>query len=134
MLIEKCCSCGHVHESVELNKMVSMRGPWTHWYSCPTTGDPCNLVLRGEGNELGPEASTALQEAVDCDSYLIAVWWYRDGMPVMSRTTKNYPTNRFAACVQDLRDNLKEESDVSFSGSDGDVTLVRPDPAVKLFD
>jgi len=51
-VITNCARCGETHQEI---KMVSFRRPimtesgpaWTHWATCPTTGEPilCNIEM-----------------------------------------------------------------------------------------
>lgn len=42
MIVYKCARCGEDHAGLEMKKFTRPPewGPYTHWVSCPTTGEP----------------------------------------------------------------------------------------------
>jgi hypothetical protein len=76
--VNECGSCGGVHERVLLHKYIKPIGPYTHWYSCTTTGDPVPLCLTMIGKSTALEIQAPiLRELISAlidTRYLIAVW------------------------------------------------------------
>lgn len=126
-----CSSCGEQHEGQEIFKFLKRQGLATHWYRCPNTNEPVLLTML-EGSPDVPDALLkSLSEATTNGAYMVVAWWFRDGVPVMSRTTFEFPTNLFAGCVMQLQRNLQEENADSFGVKSDQV--VQPEMSVNLF-
>lgn len=63
--IVQCYSCGEQHGAVQLQPYVKPSPPWTHWFCCPTNGDPVPLTLIYQENQ--PEQAVELNRRVVSD-------------------------------------------------------------------
>jgi len=64
--IKKCDSCDGAHEGVAMQAFVRQNSPFTHWFTCPVTGDavPVSLVGLTSGDAINLE-SRVLQRFVE---------------------------------------------------------------------
>lgn len=94
--IQECSACGASHESVALTEYQKKVGPFTHWYVCPTLGDPCQVALLSLSGENGIELSgpicQALIEAQLAGRYMVAVWFIdQEGKLRLKRKDNRFP-------------------------------------------
>lgn len=95
--IQECAACGASHADVALTEYNKKIGPFTHWYACPTLGDPCQLALLSLNGEDGIELSgpicAALTEAQFAGRYMVAIWFLdAEGKLRMHRICHRFPT------------------------------------------
>jgi hypothetical protein len=71
--IPKCSACGQEHASVEVFTLTTPQLPFTHWYSCPTNGDPVPLALMTAQDQTTQAIHSQILQAVT--RCLIAKRW-----------------------------------------------------------
>jgi len=134
MILKVACGvCGESHEAIEVKGLTKRQGAATHWYHCPVEDEPVLMTIVQGAEGIDDEFLKSLREAASCGSYMVAAWWFRDGVPVMSRTTKEFPTNRFAASVLELQRNLQDEHSDSFVQGAIEPQTVKPHSKINLF-
>lgn len=97
-----CYSCGEKHDGVALHAFNKPAEPWSHWYSCPTNGDPVPLSV-GFKDELPVEYPRRvigdLDRAMQHGKFL-AVIFYVDakGVVYCQWNAQDFPHAAFEAC------------------------------------
>lgn len=112
--IERCAACGEGHE-VEAKTVNARRALYTHWYECPTNGDPVSFRISqaGENTRVIMDAiAKSLETADAADAFLVAVFHPFDSSQRVKlfRHTHNFPHHLFSKCVDTLRQNLDQEA------------------------
>lgn len=111
--IPKCSACGQEHPDVEVGALATPQQPFTHWYQCPTNGDPVLLALLTVEDQ-APEVIHAqiLQAVTRCmlaKKYLIAFFRVEAGQvwcdpPVYD----GWPDGDFDAAIRLLADQFEK--------------------------
>lgn len=136
--IKQCVICKKAHQSVELVAMIRNREPYTHWYTCPETGEPEYVSLRtigDDGLEVDSEVVDAIIQAANTGSYFVAVFHRRGGKLLLHSIPRAFPMS--AEMKADVIKLLTE----NFSGNVMEAgerladpkTVDPPEPAVSLF-
>jgi len=111
--IRECAACGGQHADLEIHEYKHRTPVGTHWFICPTTGDPVGLTLvmmdGQNGLEVHERIVLSLIEAQKSDSYLSAIFRIDEGLVKLTRTTHNFPTGDFSKCLGLLKDDLERE-------------------------
>jgi len=108
-----CYACDAMHNALPLHAYKRSVPPWSHWYTCPTLGEPVSLtiVTDGKGNvEIANSVLRSLADATRCGRYMVAIWYLDGGKIMMTRTTCEYPQGEFAASVRLLDSDLAKEA------------------------
>ena len=113
--VETCPGCKGTHPSVAAKRYHYDASPFTHWYMCPTSVEPCGIALMTKDGTtvFKPNADVikALCHAQESGRYLAAIF-----TPVgednvrLDRITHQFPTIAFKQCVKELQDNLNKET------------------------
>lgn len=78
--VHECQACDSHHDGVEIRQLQRQLGMFTHFYTCPTLGDPvycCLAMLKGgSAIELNGPICNALAEAQLCGRFVVAVGYY----------------------------------------------------------
>ena len=98
--IAECPACDGKHAGLEIHQFNRPSGPFTHWFTCPSQGDPVPLSLMmlkdGEGFELNTKVCQAVAAAQMSGRYLIAVFYINhDNNLLLERTTHKFPPADF---------------------------------------
>lgn len=77
--IKECPVCKSKHEDIALTEFkTGGYGPFTHWYLCPSTGDPAMLSLISIGDGVGIDIDhNILSQVLTAQAsgrYMVAVW------------------------------------------------------------
>lgn len=111
--VSQCPSCKSHHGTTPVTRYLEERHPWTHYFSCPTTGEPVNVSVvfdeHGKIINLNSDLMQWIVEASRDGVYLASIWHLKNGLPVMRRQTKQFPTAHFQECWRQLQDNLSTE-------------------------
>ena len=111
--VRNCASCDAKHDALLTRPMNGETlSPFTHIYTCPTTGDPVPLALYDEAGELVEISSAILRALVVAGRSgrsCIAVWWVEGDRVQMKRLTANFPTVDFRTCLKMLDDDFTRE-------------------------
>lgn len=110
--IQNCFACDGSHQGVEIHTFATAANqPWTHWYQCPTCGDPVPLMLvqrKAKLVEVDNAIIHQLVEAQESGRYMVAI--FRPGGQLqLARTTQNFPIDQFSDAVGELQRNLDRE-------------------------
>ena len=112
--IQHCHSCDGRHEDLEVREYATeQRGPWTHWYSCPRSGDPVPLALVStpQGTaEVNHEIVEALLQAQQDGAYMVCVFRHDGTLLHLQRRTENFRHDWFAAAARLLKEDLEGET------------------------
>ena len=134
--VRHCPVCDAIHNGVPVHAFTKQTPPWTHWYACPTTGDPVPLTLVMMSTDRGIEINNvlirALVRAQSTNAYMVAVYRVEDGQIKLDRTTHNFPTGDFVNCVTLLRQDLDRETGPP-QQSIPLQAAVNPNPVINLF-
>lgn len=134
--IESCQSCGKSHNDVSATKLVGDQSPFTHWFTCPETGDPQLMTI--QQRDAGSHGTTmdaiekALHDAARAERYMVAVFHMENGKQILHRTSHQFPVSEFDSSVKLLKENLEDEI-----GPPARQTLSiasMPPPTVTLFE
>lgn len=134
--VRHCPVCDGIHNGVPVTAFAKQTPPWTHWFTCPTTGDPVPLTLvmmsADRGIEINNVLIRALVHAQSTNAYMVAIFRVDDGQIKLDRTTHNFPTGDFVNCVTLLRQDLDRE----LGPPQQTIPLqpsVNPNPVINLF-
>lgn len=113
--IRQCPCCDGSHDGLDVREFAKSQGPFTHWFLCPTLGEPVSISLlmlsSGEGLELNGAVCQSIAKAQLSGRYLIAVFVISaEGKLELHRTSQKFPTGDFEECVNMLRKNLSSET------------------------
>jgi hypothetical protein len=77
-----CYSCGERHEGVTLHAFNKPIEPWTHWYTCPDSGDPVTLSV--DGKHAAPvervrRVVTDIERAAQVGRWLACIFFVEEG-------------------------------------------------------
>lgn len=134
--INECTVCGKRHDSVQLHAVVKPNSNFTHWYTCPETGEPEFVRLEqfeGKQSEIDRKLVEQLATATQSGEWLVCVF-RREGKKLsLYRQNQNFPLQGKAA--QDVVSLLQK--DLSKEGAPpeaGELKEVDPPKApVSLF-
>lgn len=113
--ILECHACGGLHNDVEIHEYNHPCGSFTHWYSCPTSGDPVSLTISsGTGLEsvsIPPDLMRKVREASRVNRYLACIFWVDESLPKddqlqHTQESNNFPTKDYLPCVRWLEQQL----------------------------
>jgi hypothetical protein len=115
--IAECPGCGESHEGIQVSSfsVKTAKNPFTHWYTCPTTGDPVCSAVKSIGKhsyEIDPEFMRQIMEAMRSGRFLMALFYVKDGSPPeLTRwwKTKSFPKDDFGTVMRDLQLDLEKE-------------------------
>lgn len=135
--INDCPACHSGHVGLKITEYNAPRGPFTHWYLCPSLGDPCNISLaamkNGQGMELDSDVCQALAIAQQAGRWMVAIWWIHDNGETLSmvRPTYKFPIVEFEHAVRLLREKCQQE--IGPPQPDVMQAADHPQPLTKLF-
>jgi hypothetical protein len=110
--INDCPRCGQSHDvEVTPYRLSQKRQPYTHWYTCPVTGDPASLNLTLEGEvQLDQRVVVALAEAQATGQYMVAIWRVELGQLFRPFwLTGNFPRGDVGTAIDALRQDMAGE-------------------------
>ena len=101
--IHKCAACDNRHDVVELHEYGRIQPPFTHWYECPTLGDPVPVTIGmmgdGTGMELSGPTMQSLARAAKSGRWMAVVFYVEDTdqgrMVKMETHTQRFPRSDF---------------------------------------
>lgn len=131
--IENCYSCNGPHEGLACHGYKTGHAPFTHWYTCPTTGDPCTLTLKHRKNqnaELNRDVLGALTEAQQAGTFMVIICFVEEGVMQYRRMTFAFPHNFFHNVATDVKVDLEKEIGPPPAG---DMEAGDPKPLTNLF-
>lgn len=102
---ETCGSCGGSHTAVAISTLASPKPPWTHYYICPKTQDPCMVTVIQRGSsfvEINRKIVESIIEAESQGSFIVAVFFSKQGRLQLHRHAFNFDVNRGAKQCSDL--------------------------------
>jgi hypothetical protein len=118
--VHQCAACDGQHENIEVHDYNRPQPPFTHWYMCPTLGDPVPIALamlkEGQALELNGPICQALAEAQIAGRFMVAVFMIKDGQLLLRRTTHKFPTAEYfeskesPGCLGTFKKNLEQET------------------------
>ena len=109
---EECGSCGKSHSISAINKYSTPQPPYTHWYICPTTGDPCGASIvsqNGKEQTINASVLSRLATAHACENFLVAICWVDNGKLKYTRQALSFPHRFFHDCAEHVRQDLESE-------------------------
>lgn len=111
--VTNCPSCDAPHQDLEISSFNKHTPPWTHWFTCPSTGDPVPLTLVMVDPKSGIEVNNViirnLVHAQQRGAYMVSIFRIEDGQVKLDRTTFNFPTGDFVNCISLLKADLERE-------------------------
>lgn len=115
--IRECLNCGGDHKDVEVHR-YNAKGHardhpyFSHWGTCPVTGDPVPLCISPETQvSLPADALIELAAAVKAGRYMVAVWKLHGGRLDTYKLTHRFPKVDFKGALADLADLLRQEAE-----------------------
>jgi hypothetical protein len=113
MAINVCAACQGSHRDIDIHEFQTPQRPWTHWYTCPTLGDPCPVALaqmrNGEGMNLDGDVCQSLAAAQQSGQWLVAVFWIDEERRIQCRRSVNkLPLSDVPRIVQMFKDSCQE--------------------------
>ena len=110
---ETCGSCGGTHDNIEVAALSHPKSPWTHYYICPKSSDPCmvSIVQRGDSfEEINRKIVESIIEGESRGSFVAAIFFVKNGEMQLHRHAFNFDINRGAdQCAQMLAANMKQD-------------------------
>ncbi len=103
MQVLSCYSCGERHDEVELQKFSKDDPIWTHWYSCPKSGDPVPMKFSTKDGappvEQVRKALADLDRAIASGKWLSAIFFMsgKDRVTIQW-ISENFPHAEYATC------------------------------------
>lgn len=121
--MRQCPSCDGSHEAIIVKELAKPAGSFTHWFSCPNTGDPVSLSLAmlksGGGIELNGPVCQSLAEAQMAGRWMIAIWHIDQNNAIQcSKHSTKFPVGDYftqkdiqghKGCVEMLAELLRQE-------------------------
>ena len=99
LVIHDCYSCHERHDHVAVTPYRTDNSPWTHWYACPTNGDPVPMTIQVKGEnpvEVCRRIMRDVDEALAAGSLMSAIFYVgRDGKLKMRWMTDKFPFGYF---------------------------------------
>jgi len=86
----ECFSCGSKHEKIPLHEYNLPNPPWTHYFTCPTSGDPVSIAtaeVAGKPTIIHQDVANFLSVAKRAGHYLVAVFH----KPEIGSITEQHP-------------------------------------------
>jgi len=86
----ECFSCGSKHEKIPLHEYNLPNPPWTHYFTCPTSGDPVSIAtaeVAGKPTIIHQDVANFLAVAKRAGHYLVAVFH----KPEIGSITEQHP-------------------------------------------
>lgn len=141
LTVHKCAACDGKHEGIVMSEYTRPPAPFTHWYDCPTLGDPVPVALammtNGGGMELNGPVCHALAAAQVAGRFMVMVCYHEDGKLRMRVTTNKFPTGDYfeTADAKGVLGTLKEmlEREVGTLQQQQMRQAVLPQPIRELF-
>ena len=114
MSINDCPACGGKHTDLTIKESNHPGAAGTHWYLCPTLGDPCFVTLaamdNGEVIELEGRVCQMLARSQMSGQWLIAGAFQKpDGRFEFWRHSFKFPHGHFPELIKMFRENLEAE-------------------------
>lgn len=114
MSIRDCPACGGIHSGLKITECNKPSVAGTHWYLCPTLGDPCFVTLAaakaGEGLELDGKVCQMLARSQMAGQWIVAgAWMLPDGRFAYWRHSFKFPHFHFPELIKKFRENLEAE-------------------------
>lgn len=118
--VHKCAACDGRHDAIQVQSFNRPVQPYTHWYQCPTLGDPVPISIAmltaGDAIELDGPVCQALAEAQIAGRWLVAVFHIDvDGRLILRRSSQKFPTGdllqsaEHKGCIGLLKENFEQE-------------------------
>lgn len=131
--VTECSSCGSRHDQMEIRRYTNPQPPFTHWFTCPTTGDPCQVSItsyQGQPVSVAGEVLEMLAQAAVSGRYIVAVGRVEDGLIHSRRKSVNFPTGDNRIFIADLKKMLDAELDLP---EEREMERANPPARVNLF-
>lgn len=114
MSINDCPACGGKHTDLIIKESNRPSAAGTHWYLCPTLGDPCFVTLAavqtGEAIELDGPVCQALARAQMSGQWLVMVaHMQQDGSFRYNRMAFKFPHAKFEELIGHFSKDLGSE-------------------------
>ncbi len=114
--VPKCASCGKEHDGVEVKALATPQKPFTHWFTCPETGDPVPMALLMVDDQTAVAVhSQILQGVMRCllaRRYMMAFFRVEQGRIFCDPTVyDDFPNGDFGRAVGLLHKHLCERLD-----------------------
>ena len=143
--VRNCPSCDGAHELVECHEYNATSAShggtklWSHWFTCPTTGDPVSVLIQiddGKVYEVEPEIIGSIMQARKAGKYVVAVFRQEpagNGMWITHCTQHphDFLTDHFGTCVNLLKDAFDKV--VGPPTKEVPMLRAKPEPAVQLW-
>lgn len=82
LTVHKCAACDGKHEAIQMREFTRPPHPFTHFYLCPTLGDPVPVALAmmhaGTAMELRGPVCQGLAAAQVCGRFMAVIFWHDD--------------------------------------------------------
>jgi hypothetical protein len=75
--ISNCPSCDSEHNNQPVYEYAAASGPFSHWYTCPKSGDPVSMLLKIGADDIVHVPDDLLGEllsAAESNSYVAAIF------------------------------------------------------------
>lgn len=110
--IMHCYSCKGPHEKIPVYPYMTPHPPYTHYYICPSTGDPTGLAIVPSKDglvEVNGEILALLSEAQQSDSFMIVVYWHAEGRVQFRRQSHKFPTTELQTCKGMILEDFEKQ-------------------------
>lgn len=115
--IGNCYACDARHEGIALHEYKTPNPPWTHWFTCPNTGDPVPVTLvqsRGLAIEIHNAILRRVMQAQASGSFMVAIFRREPKEPTgytifLNRETHRFPNDDYEAVIEQFANNLRDE-------------------------
>ena len=108
LTVQKCAACDGKHEAIQMREYARRPVPFTHYYLCPTLGDPVPVALammtNGGAMELSGTICQALAAAQVSGRFMVATFWLDDDRRLrMHLHEQKFPTGDYFEDVENGR-------------------------------
>lgn len=114
--ILECFSCGAKHDDLPINELNCGQPPYTHWYTCPTSGDPAHFTIGhidGKRMPMNHDVMHFLNVAHGYGKYIVAIGYETSPKDmIVAVITEVFTTARFEEFVETIRTNFRESHDL----------------------
>jgi hypothetical protein len=134
--IVECYSCRQQHGAVELKAFAKPPEPWTHFYVCPTNGDPVPVALKmrnGNAIEYLRKVVADLDTAQVRGRWLSAIFYIQeDGGVMLLHNQFDWPHKAFETAIDLFKQQAAKSGGLPEAGPLPIGTPPKPGDVVKI--
>jgi len=114
--VAECPVCGGEHSGITLNKYKG-KSCWSHWYDCPTIGDPVSVAIsvdKGSYGQAHKDMVGAMQRASAAGVGMLGfVIWKQGRTLYLHRVRDAFPIEDLEAGMKQLQSMPRPEGDTT---------------------